>query len=476
VVKSSCDTAFHHTGGFTLSETKITQCWLFPGLFRKAVLARFDEPHASSDGGAVLLKAADRRLDLTRSLAACLPDEREPAKVSHELLELFRQRVFGIACGYPDANDAARLGDDPIHKLLVGRDPVEGDPLASQPTLSRFENSLGPRELFRLGQGLAEAVIERHRRRLRGRAHRITIDLDTTEDPTHGTQQLSFFNGHYGSWCYLPLLGFLSFDDEPDQHLFTAVLRAGNAPDKLGVRAILWRVLLRLREAFPGARFRVRLDAGFACPEILDYLDSQPGVDYVVAMGRNPVLERRAQKLMRKARRLSAASGRTEHLYGECRYRARRWHRRRRVIFKAEVVRLPGREPRDNPRFVITNLKPASRWVYEKVYCRRGDIENRVKELQEGLQIDRTSCCRFWANQFRVLLTAAAYVLLQELRLCGAHTACGRAQVSTLREHLIKLGAHVIVSVRRIVVHLPESSPFRNAWSRVALGLGARAG
>jgi len=459
-----------------LSEANITQCLLFPDLFRKRVVARFDQEHGSSDGGAVLLKAADRRLGLTGRLAACLPDEREAGKVTHELLELFRQRVFSIACGYPDANDAARLGDDPIHKMLVDRDPVEGDPLASQPTLSRFENSLGPKGLYRLGRALADAVIERHRRRLHRRAHRITIDLDPTEDPTHGAQQLSFFNGHYGSWCYLPVLGFLSFDHEPEQHLFTAVLRAGNAPDKLGAHAILWRTLLRLRKAFPRARYLVRLDAGFACPEILDYLDGQPGVDYVVGMPKNAVLERRARKPMRKAHRMSAMSERTEHLYGECRHRTRGWNHRRRVIFKAEVVRHPGREPRENPRFLITNLKNAPQWVYERVYCQRGDVENRVKELQEGLQIDRTSCTRFWANQFRVLLTAAAYVLLQELRLQAARTSCGRAQVSTLREHLIKLGAHVVVSARRVVVHLPASFPFRNAWSQIALGLGARAG
>ena len=459
-----------------MSERNITQCLLFPDVFCKPVLARFDQRLGSSDGGALLLKAADRRLGLTRSLAACLPDGRQANKVAHELLELFRQRVFAIACGYPDANDAARLGEDPIHKMLLDRDPVEGDPLASQPTLSRFENSVGPKALYRLGRALAEVVIDHHRRRRRGRARRITIDLDPTEDSTYGDQQLSFFNGFYDSWCYLPLLGFLSFDDEADQHLFTAVLRPGNAPDKRGAHAVLWRILLRLREAFPGARFLVRLDGGFACPELLDYLDSQPGVDYVVGMGKTPLLERRTRKLMRKAHRLSAQAGQTVPLYGECRYRARRWQHRRRIVYKAEVVRLPGREPRENPRFVITNLKNTPQWVYEEVYCRRGDVENRVKELQEGLRIDRTSCTRFWANQFRVLLTAAAYVLLQELRLRAVRTACARAQVSTLREHLIKLGAHVIVSVRRIVVHLPTSFPFRDAWYRVALGLGARAG
>lgn len=219
----------------------------------------------------------------------------------------------------------------------------------------------------------------------------------------------------------------------------------------------------------------MRLDGGFATPEILDYLDAQ-GVQYVVAMASNAVLDRLAEPLMRKARRQSAITGQTEHLYGERRYAARSWSHRRRVIFKAEVVRHPGRDPKDNPRFVITNLRQSPQWVYERVYCQRGEIENRIKELHHGLEIDRTSCPRFWANQFRVLLTAAAYVLMQELRLAATRTSCARAQVSTLRERLIKLGVRVEVSVRRIVLHLPAAFPFLHTWQRVALALGARAG
>ena len=216
-----------------------------------------------------------------------------------DLEELLTQRVMAIALGYPDCNDAARLADDPIHKMLVGRDPVEGDPLASQPTLSRFENSVGRKELYRLGEALADQVVERQRQRLHGRARRITIDLDPTDDPTHGAQQMALFNGHYDSWCYLPMLGFLSFDDEPEQYLFAAVLRPGNAPAKLGAIGILSRILDRLREAFPKARFRVRLDGGFASEELFAFLEAQADLDYAVAMGKNVVLERRVEKLMR---------------------------------------------------------------------------------------------------------------------------------------------------------------------------------
>jgi hypothetical protein len=448
---------------------------LFPDLLDKPVVAQFDQEHASSDGGALLLKAADRRLGLIDTLSGCLPDEREPGKVQHELADLVSQRVYGLACGYADCNDAARLAADPIHKVLLGRDPIDGDALASQSTLSRFENAVGPRDLYRFGEALADLVIRRHRKRLRGKARRITIDLDPTDDPTHGQQQLSFFNGYYDSWCYLPVLGFVSFNDEVEQYLFTAVLRSGKATAKLGAVGILRRVIDRLRDAFPGVRLFVRLDGGFACPEVLDFLDDQPRLDYVVAIARNKVLERRAKRLMGRARRLSRSSKKTERVFGECQYAAGKWSYKRRVVIKAEVTRLEGREPKNNPRFVVTNLRHTPRTVYQR-YRERGDVENRIKELQYGLQIDRTSCTRFWANQFRVLLTATAYVLMQELRLHAKHTGCARAQVSTLRERLFKIGVWIEVSVRRIVLHLPTSYPFRNDWGRLAVALGARPG
>ena len=458
-----------------MSDHTTTQCFLFPDLLDKPVVAQFDQEHASSDGGALLLKAADRRLGLIDTLSRCLPDEREPGKVQHELTDLVSQRVYGLACGYADCNDAARLAEDPIHKALLGRDPIDGDALASQSTLSRFENAVGPKDLYRFGEALADLVIRRHRKRLRGKARRITIDLDPTDDPTHGQQQLSFFNGYYDNWCYLPVLGFVSFNDEVEQYLFTAVLRSGKATAKLGAVGILRRVIDRLREAFPGARLRVRLDGGFACPEVLDFLDDQSRLDYVVAIAKNKVLERRAKRLMGRARRLSRASKKTERVFGECQYAAGKWSYKRRVVIKAEVTRLEGREPKNNPRFVVTNLRNTPRTVYQR-YRERGDAENRIKELQYGLQIDRTSCTHFWANQFRVLLTATAYVLMQELRLHAKHADCARAQVSTLRERLLKVGVWIEVSVRRIVLHLPASYPFKHDWGRLAVALGARTG
>jgi len=283
---------------------------------------------------------------------------------------------------------------------------------------------------------------------------------------------LSFFNAHYDTWCYLPTAGFIQFDDEPEQYLFAYLLRPGNANAKLGAIGILRRVLERLRRAFPKAKLRVRLDGGFAGPEMFEYLEAE-GVEYVVAMAENKVLKRFAEPLMNKARRLSKQSGATEHLYGECRYAAKSWNRERRVIFKAEVVRLGSREPRDNARFVVTNLRRVPQRVYEAVYCQRAHIENRIKELLYGLAIDRTSCTSFWANQLRVLLTAAAFVLFQELRLRAKGTSCARAQVTTLRERLLKLGVWLERSARRVVLHLPDSAPWRSEWCRVARSLGA---
>jgi len=458
-----------------VTNSTTTQRVLFQDVFGKPLLARFDQQHASSDGGAVVLKAADHRLGLIARLTDSLRDERQPGKVVHGLEELIAQRVYGIACGYPDANDGARLGDDPIHKLLLGRDPITGEPLASQPTLSRFENAPSRGELREMSDALFETVVERHARRLRGKLRHITVDLDVTDDPTHGAQQLAFFNGHYGHWCYLPMVAFLTFNGEPEQYLCAAVLRAGNAPTQRGTLALLKRLLRRLQERFPGVRILVRLDGGYAEPGLFEFLD-EVQVGYVVGMPKNAVLERHAARAMIEARGLAAERGETAHLYTECRYAAKTWERERRVVIKDEVTLHPGRDPKDNPRFVVTNLKRCPRRLYERVYCARGEIENRLKELHHGLEIDRTSCSRFLANQLRVLLTAAAYVLLQELRLKAAHTGWARAQVSTLREQVLKLGAFVVVSVRRIVLHLPEAFPFRDDWQRLALALGARAG
>jgi hypothetical protein len=444
-------------------------------MFAKPVILEFDQRQGSSDGGAVLLKAAETRYGLIAGMSGCLLDSRQAGKVDHSLRDLFAQRVFSIACGYADANDSARLAADPMHKMLLDRDPATGLDMASQPTLSRFENAVGPRQLYHMGALLAESVIERHAQRLHHHARLITIDLDPTDDPTHGAQQLSFFNSHYDNACYLPMMGFVTFNDEADQYLCAAVLRPGNVTATAGAVGILRRLISVIRSSFSKVRIRVRLDGGFANPQLLAFLDAEAGVEYVVAMASNAVLNRKAEEAMEVARLLAGLTGQTEHVYDEVRYAAGSWKQERRVIIKAEVVRADHKEPKDNPRFVITNMKQTPQWLYEEVYCQRGEIENRIKELH-AMQIDRTSCTSFWANQFRVLLTAAAYVLMQELRLSAAATDCARAQVWTLRERFLKLGARVILSVRRIVVHLPHSFPFLPTFRRMALELGASLG
>lgn len=247
------------------------------------------------------------------------------------------------------------------------------------------------------------------------RVRRVTIDMDPTDDPTYDGQQLTFFNAHYDNWCYLPVACFLQFDDEADQYAFAYVLRPGDASAHDGAISILERMIAKLRKAFGAkTKIRIRLDGGFSSPGILDFLDDQR-VEYVVAIAKNTVLKDFAEPLMVQARRLSSDSGSTEHCFGECRYEAESWDDERRIIFKAEVVRHPGREPKDNPRFVVTNLKSSPQFVYQRVYCQRAPIENRIKELLYGLNIDRTSCARFLANQIRTMLTLPAYILYQEL-------------------------------------------------------------
>jgi hypothetical protein len=454
-----------------LNESTIAQTVLFSDLANRPLIATFDQPHASSDGGAILLQAADRHLGLLAALTATVPDARAPTRVTHRVGDLLAQRVFAIACGHPDGNDADRLADDPVHKLLLGRDPIDGGRLASQPTISRFEHTAAPRMLLAMSEALADTVIARHRRRRRG-VRLITIDLDVTEDQTHGAQQLTFFNGFYDHWCYLPLVGTLTFDDETRQYLVAAILRPGNAAGTGGAASLLRRLLPRLWRAFPGAQLRVRLDAGFATPDLFDLLEAA-GVEYVVAMGNNAVLARHAEPHVAPLRLMVATTQDTATTYGEAAYQAGTWLAPRRTIIKAEVVWHQGREPRDNPRFVITNLRQTPEWIYTHVYCARGDSENRLKELKHALAFGRTSCTRFWANQLRITLTAAAFVLFQELQLRTDRTALRGAQVPRLRQALITIGVQVVRSVRRIVLHFPRSHPDAATWTRLARALGA---
>ena len=446
---------------------------MFSSLSTKPVHAVFDEPDTTSDGGALLLKAADRRLGLTRALADCLEDPRSARRVAHTLHDLLRQRIYGLALGYEDANDAARIGADPMHKLLLDRDPQSGAALASQPTLSRFENGVDGRALVALGECLADTVLDRLRaRRKRCPPSRVTIDLDPTCDPTHGRQQLTFFHGFYDTYCYLPVLGFVTLDEEPESFLVSAVLRSGRAPDKQGAIGILRRLIGKVRGRFPRTRVRVRLDAGFMAPEILEFLDAAK-VEYLVGYASNPRLAQDCGPLVDEARSLWEESGQPIQVFGELRHMARTWKgRSRRLIAKAEMVESPGREPKANLRFVVTNLRHRPKTAYA-IYCLRGDIENRVKEIKDGVALDRTSCSGFFANQLRVLLAAAAYAILQELRSRLKGTGLARAQVQRLRLCLLRIGARVVRSARRVVVHLAAAHGWRPPWTKAAVALGA---
>ena len=417
--------------------------------------------HASSDGGAVLLKAVDRPVGVTATVARCLRDPRQPGKVQHEVLELVRQRIFGLICGYADCNDAARLADDPVHKLLLDRDPLDrpGAGLAGHAVALR--ECRGPAEvLTRLGHALADLVIAQHRARRQGRARRITIDFDPTDDPTHGQQEFTFFNGHYDTWCYLPLLGFVTLRRRGRAVWGPGPAAPGQQWRPSSARSTACGALVPEAAGGLSRRAAARAVGRRVSPATICWRSWRPsGVEYVVALGRNRRLDKRAQRLMGKARMRAKASGETEHLYGETRYAAAKWKRKRRVIIKAEVVCHPGRPPKNNPRFVVTNLPTPRRHVYE-IYRARGDIENRIKELKTGLALDRMSCTRFWAISSGSCSRWPPTSWCRALRGHAAGTACATAQVTTLRERLLKVAVWVERSVRRIVLHLPTTFPW----------------
>ncbi|MEK7862638.1 MAG: IS1380 family transposase [Chloroflexota bacterium] len=447
-------------------------------MFAKPVVATFDAEALTSDGGLLLIGAVDRKTMLTARLCSVFCDERQEGKVVHSLFDLLRQRIYAIAAGYADGNDAKALRSDPAFKMLCDRDPLSGSDLASQPTLSRFEHSLTGRQVVAMGREFERHRIEAFAARA-PKGRRAVIDLDGTEDPAHGQQSFAFFNGFYDSYCFLPLVGFLSIDGESEQHLFYARLRPGVKSSGRGVIPLLRRTVARLRTLRPHTKILVRLDAGFVTPLLLDVLEELK-VDYVLGLPANIVVLRRSKPFLRGLRRSVRKSGNSERRYGVLSYAAKTWSHERRVVVKAEVLAPPPNDPKraikTNVRFVVTNLRAGPQHVYESVYCVRGDSENRIKELKGDLEMDRTSCTSFTANQVRVLMTAAAYALFQEMRLELKGTELADAQVGTLRLRLLKIAARVVESVRRVVFHLPRSCASASDWSRLAARLGAATG
>ena len=442
------------------------QSAILKGLLDKPTTVEFSDPELSSSGGALLLKALDESLGLTEALSDQVEDSRHESRTSFDLVSLMRQRIFGLCCGYEDTNDVARYKHDTMQKLLCDRDPSEDGALASQPTLCRFENQVSRTDLYRIALVLFNLVANRHRRRLGRRAKVVTIDLDATVNHTHGLQQLSMFNGFYDHRCYLPLMAFLSFNDEPEQFVATTLLRPGNAGNT-GVVGLLRRLIKQTRLAFPRAEIIVRLDGAFSAPEVLELLDREK-VKYLVGYAGNTVLSLYSSNALHRARAAFDSNDETVSFFGSTKdYRSGSWNKRRRVLYKAEVVQHDGREPRDNVRYVVTNMSGSAQSLYA-TYLMRCDSENRIKEAKLGLKSDRLSCSRFLANQFRSLLATAAYVLFQELRLRAKRTAAGTWQVDRLRRCLIQIAARITKSARRFLVRLPRHHPWADLWCQLA--------
>ena len=449
----------------------------FASMFEQEVVATFDASALTSNAGLLALGALDRKLQLTERLCSSLSDGRQAGKVSHTHHDLFRQRVYAVAAGYADGNDARSNRADPMFKVVCDRDPVNGQDLASQPTISRFERSVSRREVVEMGRAFEQERISCLARRNRG-ARRVVIDMDATEDQTHGQQTFSFFNAFYDSHCFLPLLAFVSVPDDPEQVLFAARLRPGTGASHRGVIPLLRRAVAHLRREMPMARVLVRMDSGFVTPRLLRVLE-ELAVDYVLGLPGNSVLLRRSKRFVKGLRKQVKATGMAARQFGEFSYAAGTWDRERRVVVKAEYLPPPerggNRKIKRNLRCIVTNLKSAPRHVYEVDYCDRGDSENRIKELKEDLALGRTSSTSFIANQLRVLISATAFALYQEVRWELRGTDLARAQTSTLRLRLLKIAGQLIRSTRRILVRLPKACPDVATWCRFARRLGAAA-
>jgi hypothetical protein len=436
---------------------KMTTCisqLSFGFLGRRQVIASFDGGEISSDGGLMLVAEADRRLGLTGKLARMIPDHRDPGRVQQPWSLALAQRVYQIAAGYEDCNDADDLRRDPVFKVALGRLPHSGRDLASQPTLSRFENAPSRTQLYRMAEALADTVLNQY---AGAEVQRIILDFDATDDPTHGQQQFAEFHGFYDEHCYLPLIVTAQFDGGPHE-LFTAMLRPGRSHASRGALAVLKRLVAALRERWPEAQLVLRADSGFAIPAIYEWCE-ESHVGYLISLARNSRLAALAEPHLQAAREEHQSTGeKVRHLH-ETRYAADSWTHERRVLIKAEVT-----AKGDNPRYVVTNLdEPDAEGLYS-LYAQRGDAENRIKELKDDLAMDRTSCHRFVANQFRVLLHAAAFVLLSFVRKHLHGTELAAAQVGTLQRSLLKLGVRVRESVRRVWLQFASGCPRQELW------------
>ena len=424
----------------------------------KPVHVDFCGGQISSDVGLLPLRAFDQRHGLTLSLAERVSDPREDERVRHSVLSLFRQRIYQIIAGYEDANDADLLRHDPAFQILA--DQPLGEALGSQPTLSRWENAPSAREIIRLQDALLDWFVSVCGEQVRKRGE-ILLDVDSTDDPTHGQQQLSFFNGGYGQHMYHPLLVF-------ERHtgcLLAARLRRGTAASHARIVPLLLRMVPRLQHEFPGVRIKLRADAGFALPLLYEFCEFF-GIQYAIGMPANTIFQRR---VVRRQRRLARGYHRTrqpQRFFSSFPHRAQRWFHQRRVCYKAEHT-----ETGTNLRFLVTNLEGRSGSIF-RFYNDRGECENRIEEFKNGFDADRLSCHRFRANAFRLLLHGFAYNLVNLFRL-QLPVSLRSAQIETLRTQLFKIGARIRQTARCVHVHLASGWPFQSLFQTVALAFNS---
>ena len=445
----------------------MTECnqsqFQFEGHFSRRVVAEFSGARLTSDGGALLLRAADRKIGLLRRVASCFTDARDPQRIAHELSEMLAQRVYGLALGYEDLNDHEELRNDPLLGMLTGRRDLD-TPLAGKSTLNRLE--LTPAgspaaERYNKISYSAEAIdallvdlfLEAHSKAPRA----IVLDLDATDTPLHGRQEARFFHGYYGHYCYLPLYVFCG------DHLLCARLRPSNIDASEGSLEEVQRIVRQIRARWPQTRIILRADSGFCREELLAWCESN-AVDYVFGFARNKRLRRIIGRAMQEAKQEHLRTGRPARVFCEFTYRTKKsWSRARRVVAKAEQI-----EGKENPRYLVTSLGaqdwPAQK-LYEQLYCARGEMENRIKE-QLSLFADRMSTETLRANQLRLYFSSLAYVLVEALRRLGlAGTEWAEAQADTIRLKLLKIAAQVRITARRIWVRYSCAYPWQNVFA-----------
>jgi hypothetical protein len=445
----------------------IPKSFAFASVGTREVVARFDGGHVVSDGGALLLGEVERQTSLLHRFAACFIDQREPLRIEHSVEQLVKQRVYGLALGYEDLNDHDRLRHDPRLAVLSGKTEPDQEPLAGKSTLNRLE----------LTRPLADAAQHRYQKILFDpesadrllvdlfvEAHAkppcaVILDLDATDDPLHGRQEGRFFHGYYGHYCYLPLYIFCG------DHLLCARLRTANTDGSAGAVGEVERITGQLRRHWPEVKIILRADSGFCREELMSWCERN-GVDYVLGLARN----RRLEAMLAEAKQRQEETGQAARVFRELRYQTREtWTRERRVVGKAEQL-----DKGANPRFVVTSLTSEgweARALYEDLYCQRGEMENRVKE-QFQLFADRTSTHWLWSNQLRLMLSAFAYVLLDMLRRVGLPgTEMAQAEVQTIRLKLLKIGAVVRLSVRKVWVSLASAHPAAGLFAQVYAAL-----